>query len=437
MSTLQRPVDRVVVVGAGIAGLTVAAGLRRAGIPCVVLEARDRIGGRLHTIDLAGVPVDLGGSWIHHPVGNPLRAYVDAEGLPCVPGDPLPTIAVFDAADGRMLTADERDPLLDVQFERFPAAVESLQSRLGPDATAADGIDAFLAAAGLDEAQTRRGRQLLRAEIEADAADVAERQSLRWLWHEVEYGGDLFGDLPVGGYGTVVQALATGVDVRLNHEVVAVELVDDGVRVRTADGAVEEATHVVVCTPLGVLKAGLPAFDPPLPAAKRTAIEQLGFGRYEKIALRFESAFWRDAGLSHLIVLPPEPELPAVWFFDLDDFGAGPTLVAHLFASNTGRALDAPRDEAAAWAHGLIRDAVGADIPEPVAVAVTSWSTDPHTRGAYTHVPPWADPSQLDLLGEPVAGRILFAGEHTQSERTGYADGAYSSGLREAHRLGV
>jgi monoamine oxidase len=63
-------VDRVVVVGAGIAGLAAASRLRRAGIPCVVLEARDRVGGRLHTVDLAGVPVDLGGSSIHHPIGN-------------------------------------------------------------------------------------------------------------------------------------------------------------------------------------------------------------------------------------------------------------------------------------------------------------------------------------------------------------------------------
>ena len=71
MSEMVGPVDRVVVVGAGIAGLTAASRLRKAGVPCVVLEARDRVGGRLHTVDLAGVPVDLGGSWIHHPIGNP------------------------------------------------------------------------------------------------------------------------------------------------------------------------------------------------------------------------------------------------------------------------------------------------------------------------------------------------------------------------------
>ena len=82
MSDIVGPVERVVVVGAGIAGLAAASRLRRAGIECLVLEARDRIGGRLHTIDLAGVPVDLGGSWIHHPIGNPVSTLCDELGEP-------------------------------------------------------------------------------------------------------------------------------------------------------------------------------------------------------------------------------------------------------------------------------------------------------------------------------------------------------------------
>ena len=70
---IVRPVERVLVVGAGIAGLTVANAMAHAGVDCVVLEARSRVGGRLHTADLGGSPVDLGGSWMHHPIGNPVR----------------------------------------------------------------------------------------------------------------------------------------------------------------------------------------------------------------------------------------------------------------------------------------------------------------------------------------------------------------------------
>ena len=66
---------------------------------------------------------------------------------------------------------------------------------------------------------------------------------------------------------------------------------------------------------------------------------------------------------------------------------------------------------------------------------MTSWADDPLTGGAYSHCPLGADPSMLDLLAEPVHGRLLLAGEHTQSARVGYADGAYVSGLRAAERL--
>jgi polyamine oxidase len=100
------PVERVVVVGAGIAGLTAANALTHAGIQCVVVEARDRIGGRLHTVDLAGSPVDMGGSWIHHPVGNPMRVFADQVGVVCRSGDALAELAGFDCGEGRRLSRE-------------------------------------------------------------------------------------------------------------------------------------------------------------------------------------------------------------------------------------------------------------------------------------------------------------------------------------------
>src|SRR5215469_10782803 len=118
------PVERVVVVGAGIAGLTVANALAHAGVECVVLEARDRVGGRLHTVDLAGTPVDLGGSWIHHPVGNPLREFADDAGVRCEPGDPLPMVWAFDRAESRALDDAELADLLHLQLDGFDAALD-------------------------------------------------------------------------------------------------------------------------------------------------------------------------------------------------------------------------------------------------------------------------------------------------------------------------
>src|SRR5215831_14819617 len=101
-----------------------------------------------------------------------------------------------------------------------------------------------------------------------------------------------------------------------------------------------------------------------------------------------------------------------VWMLGLDAFGAGPALVFFVFHSAAGRLC-----------------------PEPTAVAVTSWTSDPCSGGAYTHIPPGASPADADLLGQPVGGRLLFAGEHTQSARLAYADGTMTSEIREAKRL--
>jgi polyamine oxidase len=124
-----------------------------------------------------------------------------------------------------------------------------------------------------------------------------------------------------------------------------------------------------------------------------------------------------------------------VWVIGQDAFGAGPAQVFNIFHSAAGHVLGRTADGAAEWALGLLAEAIGSPPPAPEAVAVTSWANDPYTGGAYTHIPPGATPADADLLGEPVGGRLLFAGEHTQSARMAYADGAMTSGIREAKRL--
>jgi monoamine oxidase len=431
-----------VVVGAGISGLTVASALTRAGVECVVLEARDRIGGRLHTVDLAGSPVDLGGSWIHMPGGNPMSAFARQVGVPRRSADPVPEMAGFDCAEGRRLSDAEAQWALSLYDEAFPAATARLAAELGPDASAADGIEAFVAGAGLAPGPARRARQMLYGAIEAESADRAGRQSLRWMWNELEYEGNYFGDIPDGGYRRLVNAMAAGVDVRLGVPVTEVAVSAGGVRVRAADGRSEEGSHVVVTVPLGVLKREALRFSPGLPPDRLAAIGRLGFGRFEKVALRVEEPFWRAAGFPHLVIFPRDPGEWIVWVMGLDAFGAGPVLVFFVFHSDANRIMGTSRDgtgpgqdAAVRWARGLLGEAIGGPCPEPVEVAVTSWGTDPFTAGAYSHIPPEASPADADLLGAPVGGRLLFAGEHTQSARLAYADGALTSGIREAKRL--
>ena len=390
-------VERVLVIGAGIAGLTVANALAHAGVDWLVLEARGRLGGRLHTVDLGGSGLDLGGSWIHHPEGNPLRRFARQVGIACRGGNPLPSLAAFDCATAHWLSpADIEESLTGVR-NRYAESVAGLRTRLGPAASAAEGIEAFLVTTGLTGDTLRRARQALRAEVEADAAGAAEDQSLTWLWTQQEYGGDYFGDLPEGGYASVVTAMATGLDVRHEWPVVHVESAGDRVTVTSASGATESGSHAVVTVPLGVLKSDLLTFEPPLPSGRAEIVRRLGFGRYEKVALRFHDPFWRAAGWSHLVLFPSEPTKPALWVFDLDAFSGVPILVCHTFHSATGHLVDGAT--AARWVTGMITEALGWPCPDPVAVAVTGWAPDPYAGGSYTHVPPGASNADLDLLG--------------------------------------
>jgi monoamine oxidase len=255
------------------------------------------------------------------------------------------------------------------------------------------------------------------------------------MWHEIEYEGHYFGDVPVGGYRRLAEAMAAGVELRVGVDVAEVVRSASGVRVRSGDGASEEGSHVVVTVPLGVLRRDALRFSPALPPNRLAAIGRLGFGRYEKVALRFDEPFWRAAGLPHAMIFPRDPDAPAVWVIGQDAFAGGPVLVFHIFHTAAGHLLEGTADDAAQWALGLLAEAIGSLPPAPVAVAVTSWANDPYSGGAYTHIPPGASPADADLLGEPIGGRLLFAGEHTQSARLAYADGAMTSGIREAKRL--
>src|SRR6202012_2460056 len=114
-----------------------------------------------------------------------------------------------------------------------------------------------------------------------------------------------------------------------------------------------------------VLKKGSPAFSPSLPAGRTVAIERLGFGRLEKVALLFDRPFWREAGAPHLLVFPKEASEPMTWLLGQDAFGGGPVLVAEIFHSATHHISGKDPADAADWVlETLARGAAGA-FPRP------------------------------------------------------------------------
>lgn len=432
--------ERVVVIGAGFAGLAVANALRNAGVECVVLEGRDRIGGRAHTASVGGAPVDLGCSWITDPIGNPMTRFATRSGVAqtnaAIELD-VPTSRFYDERTGIVLPPGTLRAAS--HAELFDEESGTIAAKLGRNASIKDGIEYYADEHNLRGDARRRGIFFMRVVAELTDATDWDKDSL-WWWANAgsAYYGVGQGDFPRGGYRRIVESLAGGADVRLGVAVDSIEYGTDGVRVHTTDGAGRAATfsgsHAVVSVPLGVLKARSISFDPGLPAAKLAAVDRLGFGTFEKIAMRFPEPYWATEH-THIFHLSDPEAMSFPLIVDYFHLEQVPILVAF----NTGRhaiALDGLTDDQAKAAMlDVLRRVQGGPIPEPTDAVVTRWGRDPFANGSYSYLAVGASPRDQLELRRPVGGRLLFAGEATSTTRWGYADGALTSGIREAKRL--
>ena len=255
------------------------------------------------------------------------------------------------------------------------------------------------------------------------------------------YTGEGLGDFPEGGYTRLVTALAGGTHVKLNHKVTQITSNARGVKVeckagrgKHRDSRTFSGSHVLVTVPLGVLKAGAIKFHPALHKGKRGAVNRMGFGQFEKVALVFPEPFWTQQGSTHLIHLAADASFAYPLTIDLQRFIGAPALVA-LNAGPFAQGIagsTAARDQMMS----VLRGAYGNGIPEPTQSLVTNWFNDPFSRGSYSAEVLGTQPDDRTLLARPHGGRILFAGEATNLDgRPSTADGAMSSGIREAKRL--
>ncbi len=421
----------VIVIGAGMAGLTAANALSTAGRAVTVLEARDRIGGRTYTVEAAGVPVDMGASWIHTPRGNPLTCLANQVGVQ-VRRDPDEPIAVYEALQRQALLSASQVADLDTAFSAFDEAAESLNRELGPAASIADGILRFTR----DEIRAR-DRAVVTAylDLTVGSLDYALVPAALGLASQLSYDERLGGvdAIPVGGYGQLVAALAQPLQVRLGEVVSAVEVADSGVRVRTTSGS-WRASSVIVTVPLGVLQSEDIVFDPPLPEEKRAAMARLRMGNLEKVILRYETAWWRaNQDRLNLFEISQEQSYPA--FVDLGPEVA-PTLMGiyggDFAAQNVSRGDDAT---VVAGVNAVLRRITQTEPPAPIAVLRSDWTNDPYSRGSYANLIPGATAADMAEMGEPIGERVLFAGEATVPVNYQTVHGAYLSGLREAGRI--
>jgi monoamine oxidase len=283
----------VLVLGAGIAGLAAARTLTDKGLSVIVLEARNRIGGRMWTDSSLGTPLDLGASWIHGVKGNPITKLAKQFGAKTVRTDDENSIMFH--ADGSEMT-DAEWAEMETLFEEIYEEVASMQEDTDEDMTLQEAFDVVLAEYDLSEEQLRRlnyyAYQVTALEYGADMKDLS-----LWEWDQDEmFGGEEV--IFPGGYNQITDGLAQGLDIRLGKVVKTVRYGSDGVEVETSAGSFV-ADKAVVTFPLGVLKQASVKFEPPLPESKQAAINRLAMGVLNKVYLKFPEVFWDEGCADH------------------------------------------------------------------------------------------------------------------------------------------
>ncbi|MFM8598973.1 MAG: flavin monoamine oxidase family protein [Mycobacterium sp.] len=418
----------VIVVGAGIAGLAAARTLSRAGLRVVVLEARGRAGGRIWTsTEWPDLPIDLGASWIHGRDGNPIYDLSREYGL---------ATAVFDVGSLEGSGSEARysaqgAPISGTAQQQLDTAINAV---LGPLEDAAEepgagdismsaGIDALPEAADAGPAVTAE-----LTEIAGDYGATPQQLSLAALTEDDSYPGPQL--VFPGGYGQLTAKLAEGVPIRFDTAVSEVSLSEPGRVVIRAGADTWTARAVIVTVPLGVLKAGAIRFTPALPTDHQRAIERLGFGRYEKLVLRFPDAFADDVDQIQIA----DAGAPFTNWYNLQRFTGEPALMA-LNGGGAAATIEAmtvgqQTDQAVA----MLRRVYGERLSPPTAAQASSWWSDEFSRGSYSFTAVGSGEQDRVALGAAVDGRLWLAGEACHPTLHSTVHGAWLSGKEAAEQ---
>ncbi|KAG4199965.1 hypothetical protein ERO13_A05G180500v2 [Gossypium hirsutum] len=435
----------VVIVGAGLSGLVAARQLVSMGFKVVILEGRTRPGGRVKTRKMKGDGVvaaaDLGGSVLTGINGNPLGVLARQMGLPL---HKVRDICPLYLPDGKAVDADV-DSRIEVSFNKLLDRVCKLRHSMIEEVKSVDvplgtALEAFRSVYKF--AEDSQESMLLNwhlANLEyANASLMANLSMAYWDQDDpYEMGGDhCF--IP-GGNERFVRALAEDLPIFYGRTVQSIRYGIDGVRVYA--GGQEFCGDMALCTvPLGVLKKGSIEFVPELPQRKKDAIQRLGFGLLNKVAMLFPYNFW-GGEIDTFGHLTEDPSMRGEFFlfYSYSSVSGGPLLVA-LVAGDAAIKFELMSPvESVERVLNILRGIFhpkGIVVPDPVQAVCTRWGKDRFTYGSYSHVAIGSSGDDYDILAESVGdGRVFFAGEATNKQYPATMHGAFLSGMREAANM--
>lgn len=430
-SSSQSP---IIVIGTGIAGLACAHALEQAGQSVVLLEARNRIGGRMHSITHQHAVFDLGASWIHGIEGNPIWELVRGQGIKTTVYN-YQNISYSDA-NGQLFSQ-----ALQAQFEQL---IEQVTQKLNQNSSIS-----------MNEINAQQMlQQILREKQIADRIDQNELKNYLYQYFQrmandpyateleqlcanfQQFEGYFAGDEVIfpQGYTQVLGTLKQGLDIRFNTIIQSIQYDAHKVCLTDHNGQTYETAHVVITVPLGVLKQQSIEFHPALPVALQSMIQSMGFGSFNKVFFQ----------LTQPLNFPQLPQTYCHFYLgqsrcynilDLSHFYQQPTYLM-LFGGKESSLIDHSNDQQVwQWLRWQIQG--WQNLPEqmPNTLIISRWGNDPFSMGSFSFPAVGHRPELVQLFQQGVSNRLYFAGEHCSEKYAGTVHGAYLSGIAAAQRV--
>lgn len=416
----------VLIIGAGMAGLSAARKLREHHYKILILEARDRIGGRTWSEDFSGIPFDLGAFMFHGLKGNPLATIAEEHNIKLSQANTF----TKDFGDFEKKIPNQTIDNAYLQFQQLIQEASIYARQLKKDISLYEAMQAVFSLAKYPELNDKLyawNHHFFSLYTAIGAKHVSASH-----WDEDEIALEGRQPLVLGGYRSIVNYLAKGLPIQLSTMVNHIDYYHDKVKLTTNKGNYE-ANAVLVTVPLGVLKNQTIQFSPPLPVNKIQSIKNLGMGISDRIALKFPEVFWPEDA-SVLTTLTTKYTTIS-WFINYYLYTQQPVLVG-VMSGEIAKKLEQLDDKnLLKEVMKSLRHLYGKQIPEPSAYIISRWSQDPYAFGSYSYIPVGASGEDYDVLAQNVENKLFFAGEATNRRFPGTVHGAYFSGIREAENI--
>jgi monoamine oxidase len=424
----------IYVIGAGIAGLACAQKLIDAGKDVIVLEASNRIGGRIKTESVNSNTYDLGASWIHGIQQNPIWDIAQSNNI---------KTAVFNYDKFQMI--DVNGQLFEdhevINFENY---IEQISRKIS-DLTSTDNLETVLKniIQNLDYSSSKiektKLQKLLLSYFARLANDPFATELADLPVNFLKYEGYFEGDEVIfpQGYQQIIESISNNIPVQLNTQIKSVQLSENEIIIADVNNNKYHASEVVISATLGVLKAGHIEFVPRLPTAYTEAFHNIGFGSFNKIFFELPQPitlkntqdkiscnsifYWHNEDCFNLLDLSVVYKKPVYLM---------------LFGGDYSEFID-HADDQKVW--NFIREGLVANFDhiadQPQNLAITRWGADEFTLGSFSYPNKQYQPQYTQQLNIPIENKIYFIGEHCSELYAGSVHGAYLSGIETAQKI--